>query len=339
MANIAFEVKLLIGIYLILWTNAYPAVSRTLYEESSVAIKHEQWMSQYGRRYGDEAEKEKRFKIFMENLEYIEKFNNGENKSYKLGLNEFSDLTEQEFMASYTGLKTPTSINSSSVTTLKLGNVPTSLDWRERGAVTGVKNQNLCASCWAFSAVAAVEGIVQIKTKRLISLSEQQLVDCVGNDEPCKDGFMNDAFKYIIFNKGISTETNYPYKHVQGTCNEKAPPAAQITSFQNVVPNNEQQLLQAVAMQPVSVAIAMDNNLKAYRSGIFDGPCRPDISHAVTIVGYGTSEDGNMYWLIKNSWGQSWGEGGYMKLRRGLANQPNGVCGVNTSPSYPTINS
>ncbi|KAK7302927.1 hypothetical protein RJT34_13824 [Clitoria ternatea] len=335
---IPYEVKLLIAIYVILWTRADPVMCQTY--ESSVAAKHEQWMSQYGRSYADEAEKEKRFKIFMENFEYIEKFNNAENKSYKLGLNQFSDLTEQEFMASYTGLKIPTT-PSTVITTLNLSNVPTSLDWREQGAVTAVKDQSPCGACWAFSVVAAVEGIVQIKTKNLMSLSEQQLVDCVSGKEGCWGGFMNDAFNYIIRNKGICTETDYPFQHVKGTCNKdkEAAPAAQITGFQKVPPNNEQQLLQAVAMQPVTVAIFIDKNFSAYKSGIYDGPCQPTSKHAVAIVGYGTSEDGiTKYWLIKNSWGGDWGEGGYMKLRREVPDQPQGVCGVNKEAYYPTIN-
>ncbi|TKY71824.1 Senescence-specific cysteine protease SAG12 [Spatholobus suberectus] len=273
----------------------------------------------------------------MENLEYIEKFNNAENKRYKLGLNQFSDLTEQEFIASHTGLKISSLQDSSSVTPLNLTDIPTSLDWRDKGAVTDIKDQGQCGCCWAFSTVAAVEGIAQIKTKKLISLSEQQLLDCDNSNNGCNGGNMDKAFNYIIENQGIATEADYPYQGVAGTCqSEMKQPAVQITNFKDVPANSEEQLLQAVANQPVSVAVSANDNFRSYMGGIFEGPCGTDLNHAVTAIGYGTSEDGTKYWLIKNSWGQTWGENGYMRLRR-ESGQPEGVCGVAMKASYPTM--
>ncbi|KAJ1393974.1 Peptidase C1A, papain C-terminal [Sesbania bispinosa] len=298
---------------------AYPAMSRTLYE-SSVAIKHQQWMSKHGRSYRDDAEKEKRFKIFMDNLEYIEKFNNAGNNSYKLGLNEFSDLTSEEFIASHTGLKIPHSKNnmaSSSVATLDLTDIPSTIDWRQQGAVTGIKDQGDCGN--------------------LMSLSEQQLVDCVSNEQNrgCGGGFMDNAFDYIQ-NNGIASETDYPYQGMDETCQNDVTAVAQINGHVDVPPNSEEQLQQAVAMQPVSVAIEASRDFHSYQEGVFTGTCGTDLNHGVTAVGYGTEEDGTKYWLIKNSWGATWGEEGYMKLLR-ESGQPEGLCGIAMQASYPTM--
>ncbi|QCD76845.1 cathepsin L [Vigna unguiculata] len=320
-----------------LLTCAYQAMSRTL-SESSVAEAFQHWKSQHGRQYVDDAEKGKRFKIFAENLEYIEKFNNGGKKSYKLGLNPFSDLTEEEFIASHTGLKLNSSLpRSSSATHLSVDddNIPPSMDWRERGAVTDVKDQGQCGSCWAFSTVAAVEGIVQIKTKKLIPLSEQQLVDCDNDNKGCDGGFMDNAFNYIKENEGISSESDYPYQGFAGTC-QSAQPAVQISGYKDVPENSEEQLLLAVAQQPVSVVVAINQNFQSYESDVFEGPCGTELNHAVTIIGYDTTDDGKKYWLIKNSWGESWGENGYMKLLR-ESGEPEGVCGVAMKASYPTL--
>ncbi|KAJ1402151.1 Peptidase C1A, papain C-terminal [Sesbania bispinosa] len=333
--------KHIIGaICLMLWACAYPvAMSRTLYE-SSVAVKHQQWMSQHGRSYTDDAEKEKRFKIFMDNLEYIEKFNNAGNNSYKLGLNKFSDLTSEEFIASHTGLKIPHSKNnmaSSSVATLDLTDIPSTIDWRQQGAVTGIKDQGQCGSCWTFSAIAAVEGIVQIKTGNLMSLSEQQLVDCASNEQNhgCGGGFMDNAFDYIQ-NNGIASETDYPYQGMDENCQNDVTAVAQINGHVDVPPNSEEQLQQAVAMQPVSVAIEATSDFKSYQGGVFTGTCGTNLNHGVTAIGYGTEEDGTKYWLIKNSWGTTWGEEGYMKLLR-ESGQPEGLCGIAMQASYPTM--
>ncbi|KAI5415580.1 hypothetical protein KIW84_040848, partial [Lathyrus oleraceus] len=162
---------------IIFWVCAYPTMSQKLHEA------HQQWMMKYERTYTNSSEMEKRFQIFKNNLEHIEKHNNAGNKSYKLGLNPYSDLTSQEFIASYTGLKISSQISSSKMESIPIlfnsnDDVPTNFDWRQQGVVTNVKNQNSCGCCWAFTAVAAVEGIVKIKTGDLISLSEQQLVDC-----------------------------------------------------------------------------------------------------------------------------------------------------------------
>ncbi|XP_065856664.1 senescence-specific cysteine protease SAG39-like [Euphorbia lathyris] len=319
---------------------ASQAVAARTLQDASMQTMHEQWMSLYGRVYKDPTEKEMRFDIFKQNVHLIESFNKDEAKSFKLGINQFADLTNQEFKTSRNRFKGHMcSEQAGPFRYENISAVPTSMDWRKKGAVTAIKDQGQCGSCWAFSTVAAVEGITQLTTGKLISLSEQELVDCdtKGEDQGCEGGLMDDGFKFIIGNQGITTETNYPYEAADGTCNTKdeANHAAKITGYEDVPANDEAALMKALANQPIAVAIdASGFEFQFYSSGVFTGSCGTELDHGVTTVGYGSSSGMN-YWLVKNSWGSQWGEEGYIRMQKDI-DAKEGLCGIAMQASYPT---
>ncbi|KAK8575181.1 hypothetical protein V6N12_062857 [Hibiscus sabdariffa] len=314
----------------------------SMLDEAIVAEKYKQWMVQHGRTYEMQEDETMRFQIFRNNLEFIENFNNMGNQTYKLSTNEFADLTNEEFLTFFAGYRLSArkvSFKTKRFRYENLTNVPHSIDWRKKGAVTKIKDQGSCASCWAFSAVAAVEGAVKIKTGKLFSLSEQQLVDCARTQDTqgCNCGWMDDGFEYIAKNQGLAKESKYPYTAKDRNCSRRksAVRAAKIVGYEDVPRDNEKALLKAASQQPVAVAIdCTGHGFQFYSGGVYGGPCRTDLNHAVTVVGYGTSEDGIKYWLVKNSWGKSWGENGYMRIKRDVRSKK-GLCGIAKKPSYP----
>ncbi|KAK9165814.1 hypothetical protein Scep_001005 [Stephania cephalantha] len=304
---------------------------------------YESWLVKHGKAYNALGEKEMRFEVFKDNLRFVDEHNSVGNRSYEVGLNKFADLTSEEFRRMYLGLKREQSSailrGMSYRYAVEAGEkLPDSVDWREKGAVVPVKDQAQCGSCWAFSTVAAVEGINKIVTGDLISLSEQELVDCDRlENQGCNGGVMDNAFKFIIKNGGIDTEQDYPYNAKDGKCdqNRKNSHIVSIDGFEDVPTNNEMALQKAVAHQPVSVAIeAGGREFQLYKSGVFTGQCGTNLDHGVVAVGYGTDDSGVDYWIVRNSWGPNWGENGYIKMQRNVG-VSTGKCGITMMASYP----
>jgi cathepsin L len=217
------------------------------------------------------------------------------------------------------------------------------VDWVINGAVTPVKNQGQCGSCWSFSTTGAIEGIHAINTGKLVSLSEQQLVDCstsYGN-QGCDGGMPIWAYEYVIQNGGICAEDAYAYTASDGTCHT-CTPVAQISGYVNVTSNSANALRVALDQQPVSVVIEADQSIfQFYSTGVITTGCGNKLDHAVLAVGYGTTQSGQSYFKIKNSWGPTWGDQGYVYFgadaTSNAENGGSGTCGVLSMPTYPTM--
>jgi len=273
-----------------------------------------------------------RFRNFNDNKKVIDE-HNAKGLSWTMGVNQFTDLTQQEFSDLYLGYipRDNDYLRSRNLHVAPAGQVMgDTLDWRTKGAVTPVKDQAQCGSCWAFSTTGSVEGANQIKSGQLQSLAEQQLVDCAGSagNQGCNGGLMDDAFQYIIKNGGIGSEASYPYTARDGTC-KKVSSVATVSKFTDVKKNDETGLMSAVNIEPVSVAVDAQS-WSSYRGGVMTGACGQSLDHGVLAVGYGT-DGANDYWLVKNSWGLSWGEQGYIRLVRGK-----NECAIAAAASYPT---
>jgi len=268
---------------------------------------------------------------------------NAKGLSFTMAMNEFGDLTPQEFAAARVGGYKPRKLRRApaEVAAAHMNvELPDSVDWTTKGAVTPVKNQGQCGSCWAFSTTGSVEGINAIRGHGLKSLSEQQLVDCSGSfgNQGCNGGLMDYAFEYIISNKGLCSEAAYPYTASDGTCKSTSCTIVNtITGYTDVQTYSDIALATAVAQQPVSIAIEADqSSFQFYSSGVLTAACGTALDHGVLAVGYGTS-GGVQYWKVKNSWGASWGMSGYVLLARGSSyNGGAGQCGIYMMASYPT---
>jgi C1A family cysteine protease len=301
----------------------------------------EQFKRQHKKAYLDQADERFRKQVFAANLQKIRQHNaeaaDGEH-TYTLAMNEFGDMTFEEFHAKHTGFL---GLRSRFSRTQNLANLSApavdSIDWTTKGAVTGVKDQGQCGSCWSFSATGSIEGAWFLSKGKLISLSEQQLMDCSGDEGnySCEGGLMDYAFEYVIQNGGICTEASYPYTASDRSSCDPCTNVVSISSYVDVG-QTEAALQAAVTQQPVSVAIEADQAaFQFYSSGVLTGTCGTNLDHGVLAVGFGTL-NGTPYWKVKNSWGGSWGMSGYVLIQKGKS-QSGGQCGILMAASYPVV--
>uniref|UniRef100_A0A1I8PDI4 cathepsin L n=1 Tax=Stomoxys calcitrans TaxID=35570 RepID=A0A1I8PDI4_STOCA len=330
---------------------ALVALIRAAPPTSNIKIQWKSFKLQHHKQYNSEMEEHIRMNVFEENhqkiLRHNELYANGK-VFYKLKLNQFADLMQHEYKSmmngfNHTAHKAAMHKGSMGSTFMPPANVTLmkEMDWRSKGGVTPVKNQGQCGSCWSFSATGALEGQYFRKSGNLVSLSEQNLVDCTTSygNKGCTGGWPSSAFQYIADNGGIDTEDSYPYEAVNDNCRYNANSVGATDSgFVSIPPGDEESLKQAVATTgPVSIAIdASLQSFQFYSGGVYYDPsCSSGyLDHAVLAVGYGTdSASGLDYWLVKNSWGTTWGDGGYIKIARNQGNH----CGVATAASFPTV--
>ena len=299
------------------------------------------FQERFSKRYSNIGELETRFSVFKKNFIEILLHNADHTQNFTMGVNQFTDLTPEEFKSQYIGgLKTEVGSYGCKSFSSSDSDVPSSIDWISKGAVTSVKDQGQCGSCWTFSATGAIEGAWSISNGVLVDLSEQELVDCATGisygSHGCNGGQMEGAFKFVI-EHGQCSLTSYPYTAKDGTC-ESCSSVAHITSCSDVKPNDQISLKAAVAQQPVAVAIEADTRyFQSYSSGVLTSDsCGTNLDHGVLVVGYGT-ENGIDYWNVKNSWSNTWGDKGYVKVARSASTNDPGICGIAMDPSFPTV--
>jgi len=291
------------------------------------------WMKNFNRTYTNGVETRLRFEIYKDNVDKIQQHNAAAAAgtfSWTMGLNQFADMTQHEFGSKMLGYKPRSADYVSTNIHNDNGVAPAgSVNWVDKGAVTNVKDQGQCGSCWAFSTCASIEGAYQLSGKALTSMAPQQLVDCDKVDQGCGGGLMDNAFKYVQAN-GICNWNDYKYTARGGTCQAAScTPVTKISGYTDVTKSSESALATACDKQPVAIA-ADAEPWQFYSKGIFDKLCGKRLDHGILAAGYQDGSGG--YWLVKNSWGTSWGEAGYIRLAYGK-----NECGIADAASYPNI--
>jgi len=305
---------------------------------ASVSNEFHSFKTKFNKAYRNEAEHTHRLTAFADNLEKIAKHNKEATEgkhTFTLGVNQFADLTEAEWRDTLT-LNIVKDDKPKYTMKSKVADIPDEVDWRDEGIVTPVKDQAQCGSCWAFSATGSMEAALAKKTGKLVSLSEQNLVDCDNVDSGCNGGLMENAFAWITQNGGINTEEDYPYEAQDKRCRfDENKDTYTVSAFHEINEKDEDDLTEKIATEgPISVAIdAGKFSFQLYKDGVYyDAGCSSTrLNHGVLAVGYGT-EGGEDFYHVKNSWGAAWGDSGYIKMSRGRNNN----CGISTDASWPS---
>jgi len=342
--KIAGSIVALLAVVAVIATFQTSNVSQTRNLAETISDVFTQWKIVYGKSYASADEEAHRFQTFQDNFYFIQNFNANPEHTSTVGLNEYADLNTQEFKAlkSCTGMTQPTPVVQTTTVDVEAVNaLPASVDWRTKNAVTPIKNQGDCGSCWSFSTTGSLEGLYAITKGSLLSFSEQQLVDCSGQygNEGCDGGWPFWALEYTQA-EGIELESVYPYVGVDQTCAYAAGSVVFTNTggYTNVTKNNEVALATAVVQQPISICVEADQPVfQLYTGGIINSAsCGTQLDHAILIVGYNVQ--GNQpYWIVKNSWGTSWGLAGYLYIAKSSSTNTNGICGIAMNPTYPTV--
>jgi cathepsin L len=311
-------------------------VLATAFTETEYRTAFEEFKTTYGKVYM-ESEENHRYQNFKNRLDFVSSWD-AEARGFTVGINKFADLSSEEFKAIYNGMRVEKEYVEPKNSEVKSGVTGDIVNWVNKGAVTPIKNQGQCGSCWSFSATGSMEGSHFLSTGNLVSLSEQNLIDCSTSqgNQGCNGGLMDDAFEYVISNGGLDTEASYPYTATgPNNCQyNPANSAETLSNYQDVSQGDENALMTAANQQPVSVAIdASHDSFQSYTGGVYYEPqcSSTSLDHGVLVVGYGTDDSGNDYWLVKNSWGTDWGMNGYIQMSRNKNNN----CGIATAASYP----
>jgi len=296
----------------------------------------EEYMRDFNKVYSTE-EISFRKSLFQSRVTLIKEHNSNPAHTWKMGVNKFADMTLDE-QKSFRGFasRMPHLENSLS-SPQRAGAIPDSVDWRTKGIVTPVKDQGSCGSCWAFSTTESVESYTCLNTGSLLTLSPQNVVSCTPNPNQCGGtggcggATMELGFTYVA-NNGIALDKDYPYTATNGKCDETIPKAAKVTGYIKTIENNYTDVIYALASGPLSVTVDA-STWSLYSSGIFNGCSfkNIDLDHGVQAVGYGT-ESGSDYWIVRNSWGVTWGEKGYIRLLRHSDGDTTKWCGPDTNP-------
>lgn len=301
------------------------------------------FMRMYNKQYATMEEYKSRFETYKKTLKFIATHNADTTKTHKVGINHFADMTDEEFSQKITPKVDRPLEGNGAQFVHELSNVelPSSLDWRTKGAVTPVKDQGVCGSCYTFGSAGSLEGAYQIATGDLVSVSEQQLVDCSWNIPlqtlGCDGGFAPVVLQWVIDNGGVATEASYPYLMQDGYCRASDRSSGIVVKAYVNVTEGEGNLQDAVVLGPVAVAVdASHPDFRFYVSGVYYQPAcgntPADLDHEVLVIGYGTY-NGQDYWLIKNSWSTHWGHQGFGMMSRNRNNN----CGIATQPVYPIV--